>query len=275
MQKGVSVLISTMYQTNTDFLYRMFPHHDVNTLNLVIINQTSKDKSLETDLENINVINSYEFGLSKSRNLAIKNCETSHAVLADDDLVYQNDFLEKINKAYQSYPDATLISFKLLKSENQAYKKYPDENRQLKLRGNAFMLSSAEISINIEKVKAEKLQFCEYFGLGATFTSCEETLFMRSLLKRRLEAYFVDESIAIHESEGTGSNALGNDFIYAFSACQFFMYGNGSFLWLIYYLYQMKSVENTSGHRLKTAFKHGLQGIYKANQLREAIVKQL
>ena len=268
-------MISTMYQTNTDFLYRMFPHHDITTLNLVIINQTSKDKSLKTDLKNIKIINSCEFGLSKSRNLAIKNCETSHAVLADDDLVYQNDFLEKINKAYQSYPDTSLISFKLLKSENQAYKEYPDQNRQLKLRGNAFMLSSAEMSINIEKVKAEKLQFCEYFGLGATFTSCEETLFMRSLLKRKLKAYFVDEPIAIHESEGTGSDPLRNNFIYAFSACQFFLYGYGSFLWLIYYLYQMKSVENTSSPRLKTAFKYGLQGIYKANQLREAIVKQL
>ena len=275
MDESLSILISTMYQTDINFVYKMFPEHDVSQLNLIIINQTSKDKLLKSDLENIQIHNSYEFGLSKSRNQAIKLCQTKYAVLADDDLVYQDDFLEIIYNAYQTYPDATLISFQLLKSKDRFYKKYPDESIQLKSRGNPFMLSSSEISINVEKVKQNDLQFCEYFGLGAMFTSCEETLFLRSLLKRNLKAFFVNQPIAIHKDDGTGNDPLGDEFIRAMSACQFFMYGYGSFLWLIYYLYQMKKTVSVSNHQLKKAFKSGSKGINEANQHKKAIVKQL
>ena len=275
MDESLSILISTMYQTDINFVYKMFPKYDISRLNFVIINQTSSDKLLKSDLENIQIHNSYEFGLSKSRNLAVKLCQTKYAVLADDDLIYQDDFLEKILNAYLMYPDATLISFELLKSKDRLYKKYPGESICLKSRGNPFMLSSSEISINIEKIKQNNLQFSEYFGLGATFTSCEETLFLRSLLKRNLKAFFVNQPIATHKDEGTGNDPLGNEFIQAMSACQFFMYGYGSFIWLIYYLYQMKKTNSVSSHQLKKAFKIGLKGISEANKHKKAIIREL
>ena len=275
MDESLSILISTMYQTDINFVYKMFPEHDIRKLNLVIINQTSSDNLLESDLENIQIQNSFEFGLSKSRNQAIELCQTKYAVLADDDLIYQNDVLEKIQNAYQYHPDATLLSFKLVGSKDQPYKKYPYGNQQLKVRGDSFMLSSAEISINIEKVKQNGLQFCEYFGLGGKFNSCEETLFLRSLLKRNLKAFFVDQVIAIHEDKGSGNDPLSKEFVHALSACQFFMYGYGSFIWLLYYLYQMKKTGSVTKHQLKSAFDSGSKGINEANQLKKDIVKQL
>ena len=275
MDENLSILISTMYQTDIDFVHQMFPDNDIDELNLVIINQTSRDKILEFDQDNIQILNSFEFGLSKSRNQAIELCKTKYAVLADDDLIYQKDFMKTIQAAYQSYPEAALISFQLLKSSDQLYKKYPDENIELHLRGNPIMLSSCEMTINAEKLKQADVQFCEYFGLGATFTSCEETLFLRSLLKRKLKAFFVNQPIAVHKDEGTGNDPLSKQFVHALSACQFFMYGYGSFFWLIYYLYQIKKKHSLSNQPIKNAFKSGAKGIYEANQHKKAIAKQL
>lgn len=275
MHEDLSILISTMYQTDINFVYKMFPNHDISRLNLVIINQTSSHQLLKSELKNIQIQNSYEFGLSKSRNKAIELCKTKYALLADDDLVYQKDFIKTVQAAFQSYPEATLISFKLLKSADQFYKKYPHENIELQLRGNPIMLSSCEITINVEKVKQADVQFCEHFGLGATFTSCEETLFLRSLLKRKLNAFFVNQTIALHEDDGTGGDPIGDEFIHAMSASQFFIYGYGSFIWLIYYLYHTRKKYSVSNQEFKKAFKNGLKGIYEASQHKKIIAKQL
>ena len=274
MKDSLSILIATMNRTSADFLLRMFPEHDLADLNIIIVNQTHKVK-LEVDNPNIQVINSFEYGLSKSRNLAMQHCKTPYALLADDDLVYKKDFIEKIKVAYQNYPEAAMISFKLSKDDDTDYKDYPNLDKSLKVTGNQFMISSAEISLNLDKVKTYKLQFCTYFGLGAMFNCCEETLFLRSLIKRRAKAVFRQKAIAYHASSGTGDDPLNPDFIKALSACQFFTFGFGSFVWLVYYLYQVKKSAVDKGESFKTGFKNGSTGIIKAYQHKKAIIKQL
>ena len=49
-------------------------------------------KKASSDFENIRVINSFEIGLSKSRNLAIKNALGDICIIADDDIEYVEDF---------------------------------------------------------------------------------------------------------------------------------------------------------------------------------------
>lgn len=90
-KSDISILISTMNRSDFSFLSAMFPHHEWRDLNLVIVNQTKKGKELKSNLENIIVVNSYEIGLSKSRNLALKNSRTTYGVIADDDVVYESD----------------------------------------------------------------------------------------------------------------------------------------------------------------------------------------
>lgn len=274
MKDSLSILIATMNRTSADFLLRMFPEHDLADLNIIIVNQTHKVK-LEVDKPNVQVINSYEFGLSKSRNLAMQHCKTPYALLADDDLVYKKDFIEKIKVAYQNYPEAAMISFKLSKNDDTDYKDYPNQDKSLKVTGNQFMISSAEISLNLDKVKTYKLQFCTYFGLGAMFNCCEETLFLRSLIKRRAKAVFRQKAIAYHDTSGTGDDPLNPDFVKALSACQFFTFGFGSFFWLIYYLAHIKSSTAAKVKSLISAFKNGSAGILAANQQKKHIIKQL
>ena len=264
-----------MNRTSLEFLHSMFPDQQLDELNILIINQTRREP-LETNEKNIKVINTKEFGLSKSRNLALDQCQTRYALLADDDVIYTSDFIKRIENAYQKFPDAALIGFKLQRPDGSDHKQYPLSDKALKVTGNNYMLSSAEISLNREKIGKYQLEFCTFFGLGSSmFNSCEETLFLRSLLKRREKAFFVNETIGTHKDASTGHDPLDKDFIQALTACQFFTFGFGSFFWLIYYLMKVRSAHRPDSKQLITAFKRGANGIYKANRLKKEIVDQL
>ena len=63
--------------------------------------------------DNINLINVNEIGLSKSRNLAIENAKADICLLADDDIVYENNFESIILNAFNLNPCADIITFKM------------------------------------------------------------------------------------------------------------------------------------------------------------------
>ena len=83
-KSDIEILISTMNQTNFDFLERMFLLSDYHKFNLLIINQTSTDKILISNIECIKVFNVFESGLSKSRNLALNNATKKLLVFTND-----------------------------------------------------------------------------------------------------------------------------------------------------------------------------------------------
>ena len=95
----IEILVATMHRTSLDFLYNMFPNQDFETLNLVVVNQTTEAQKLSVLIPNCKVINVFEKGLSRSRNLAISNAIKPILLLADDDVVYQKDFLNRCTAA--------------------------------------------------------------------------------------------------------------------------------------------------------------------------------
>ena len=71
----IEFLISTMNRSDFRFLDKIFLHFDLNEIHILIINQTTKDNILKSKKDNIRVFNVYEKGLSRSRNLAIKQAK--------------------------------------------------------------------------------------------------------------------------------------------------------------------------------------------------------
>ena len=85
---SLEVLIATQNRTSLDFLLKMFPDHNFKDFKILIVNQTIKGQDLTSNSDAIRVINSYEKGLSKSRNLALQNASCNIALISDDDVIY-------------------------------------------------------------------------------------------------------------------------------------------------------------------------------------------
>ena len=67
-------------------------------INYLIIHQNKKAIKTPEFLkrEDIRIINTLSKGLSKSRNIGLKNCKTEYAIIGDDDVEYIEDGIIKI-----------------------------------------------------------------------------------------------------------------------------------------------------------------------------------
>lgn len=204
-EDNISILIATMHRSDFSFLDDMFPHHHWQDLNLVIVNQTKKGNEIKSELENIIVVNSYEVGLSKSRNLAIESCQTQFGLITDDDVIFLEQFFTETSGGINRHPQATLLSFKSVNLEKSPRKRYPSSETNFSLPLGGFVPSSIEIVLNCQLLKSNGLRFNENFGLGAYFPLGEEEVFLNLILSRKQEAWFIPKEIVMHDQISSGS----------------------------------------------------------------------
>lgn len=196
--QDLEILVSTMNRNSLDFLIPMFPFCHFSDFSILIVNQTEENKLLVSDFPSIRVINSFEKGLSKSRNLALKNAIGKIVLIADDDVIYMNDFDTKIIQAYNQYDNKAVISFCIEKPNGLLFKKYsPNAKKNLSLM-ELFNVLSIEISLN--KLILDKLgiTFDENFGLGSEFQMGEEAVFLSDIKNKNQQIAFVPSVIVIH-----------------------------------------------------------------------------
>ena len=105
-QEKLQVLLSTMNLERDIEVNNLIEKMNIQS-DYLIINQTSKTAKIENE----KVITINEFGLSKSRNLAIKNSTEKFIILADDDVKYVDNYEKIILDAYKKYPKADCICF--------------------------------------------------------------------------------------------------------------------------------------------------------------------
>ena len=197
------ILIATMNRGNLDFLYKMFPSHKVESLDIIIVNQTSPDKIVTSHSDSIKVINSFEKGLSKSRNLALKNATSDWCLIADDDVIYTEKFENSINSGIEKYNNSGVIIFESLVCNNVLRRRFPKNTKQKLTAFERFDVASFEMLLN--RTTGFKVFFNENFGLGSDVFLCgEEALVMYDYCVRGTDVSFYKQPIVFHPKESTG-----------------------------------------------------------------------
>ena len=176
------ILIATMDRENLDFLYKMFPFHKLADLDIIIVNQTTKDKTLVSDIATVTVINSLERGISNSRNLALKNATSDWCLIADDDLEYVANFEKIISEGISKYPKSGLISFEVVTEKGELFNDYPVKSMESTGVFTKMNLTSFEILLNRKEVFEKGVTFNTNFGLGSGKFYCgEEFVLVREI----------------------------------------------------------------------------------------------
>ncbi len=264
---ALEILISTMDRTDLSFLKPMFPNRNLAEFHILIINQTSSDRILKTNYSNIRVINSFERGLSKSRNLAFKNSIGEVALIADDDIIYLPRFDTMIIDAFQKYPDASLITFQMQCPENPHPKKYIHQERRITSLRHQPKPSSVEMALRPDYLMKKGIHFNEFFGLGAEFPSGEESLFVLEMLNKSLKVYHIPELIVEHLGESTGSRQGSEKFIWALGGLKYLEYGERSRLWLLKFVFFLVRNKSIPIHKTIWAYKIGVKAIKRSKEI--------
>lgn len=204
-ETDIEILIATMHRDSLDFLLTMFPFLHFSNFRILIVNQTQSGTILKSEYSNIRVINSFEKGLSKSRNLALENALGKILILADDDVVYQERFDSTIIKAYNQFPKAAAIRFCAVKSNGDLIKKYPERSKAHLNIFDILNTSSIEMTLNAAILNQSKIRFDENFGLGGIFEMGEEAIFLFDL-KSKNQSLVFDSQVIVKHQELTSSD---------------------------------------------------------------------
>lgn len=264
-REDFEVLIATKNRSSLAFLEAMFPFEHFSNFNVLIINQ-SDGNVLTSNFDTIRVINTNEKGLSKSRNLAINNAIKPICLIADDDVVYVDDFEKKIVSAFNSIENASVITF----NHQRIGLDYPQNNIKSGYWHNRKTIQkvcSVEIAFKLNDIKKSKFFFDKCFGLGSYFQAAEEYLFLKSMLNANHKLYY-NPAVILHHPLISSGELQGDDrVVYARAALNYKIYGFWAYLWLIKYVFFLYRNNYMNSNEWIYKIKIGLSGINKYKEL--------
>jgi glycosyltransferase involved in cell wall biosynthesis len=258
---SLEILISTKDRDNLDFLNNIFVNNNAHSNPILIINQTQNLNFSCPHSDNINLINVNEIGLSKSRNLAIANAKADICLLADDDIVYENNFESIILNAFNLNPSADIITFKMNDFKGNSFKDYPIIKKHNKK--SLSFVNSVVIAFRRNSIISNKVFFDENFGLESTFQTSDEYVFLRNALNLNLNIIFHNEVILSHPVDSSGKDVASDRILFAKGALFYKYYNILSFLKLIHYLYLMFKFKYISLGQVINKYLIGVKGIIK------------
>lgn len=201
----IEVLISCMHQTDFSIISKSNIQTDA-----IVINQCDIDKIEEFNFVNlkgenchVKFISTSERGLSKSRNMAIKNATGDICLICDDDETFEDDYAEKINEAFNQFPEYSVFAFKFLMPDNYYMSKtFWSDSKQLDYK-TALKVSSWQIAFKRQAIVDSKIHFDEKIGSGVTKAGGEEKIFLHDCLKENLKLRYIPECIGKMSFKGS------------------------------------------------------------------------
>ena len=192
MNKTIEVLLSCMHQPDTSIVSRSNIQ-----CNVVVVNQTDYDERSIIPFKNkdsqdslIKFLSTTERGLSKSRNMAIKNSTADFCLICDDDEILVDDCSNIICKAFEENPTADVIAFKI----EGTGKNYCGRKKNINYI-SALQLASWQLAFRRNKIVENNILFDETLGSGVSKAGGEENMFIYDCLKRNLNVIYLPLTI--------------------------------------------------------------------------------
>ena len=184
---AVRAIKSVLSQTYTDW-------------EIIVVDQSKESYTSSILVENEKVIHIKcdKKGLSRARNTGIKMARGEIIGLMDDDAVYCNNALSKVNSIFESEPGLMMLAGRIIdfntEPNNYGVKKYISFSNFM----NGICVSP---SIFIRKKFFENEEFDENLGVGCYLGSAEESDVVARILEKNYKAQYDDSVIVYHHTK--------------------------------------------------------------------------
>lgn len=187
----LQVLLSAMHLK--DYKY-------IDTLNIstdcIVINQsdTNNSQTVNDKCREITFISTTERGLSRSRNMAIRNAKAEICILCDNDVEYLPEYDRTILHEFEKQPEYDLIVF-FIKRNKPGSKPYFRGKKRMGYY-STLKVFSPEIAFRTKSLTDKNIVFKNEFGAGSKYSMGEENIFLYECLKKGLKILYVPTQIA-------------------------------------------------------------------------------
>ncbi len=233
----------------------------------VIINQTDRYDHRETEWEKhrIDVYDCAERGVGRSRNTALLRADADIVLFADEDIVYDSGYADKILGCFRKYKDADLLLFNLEVNENR--RTYWIEKVTRVHRFNCGRYPTFCAAARLSKLRAAGVSFSLLFGGGAPYSNGEDSLFFTDCLRKGLKIYALPVKIGKEEErESTWFHGYDEKFFRDRGVLFWFLYRKAAIVWALRFVITKRKVM-CQEIKPAQAFRLLMAGIRKGRQL--------
>jgi len=183
---SLQVLVATMHQKDTSLAATMNIRCDC-----VIANQADREEITTADTPHgrCKMITTATRGVGLNRNIALLAAEADVLLLADDDVVYNDDMPAEVAAAFAALPKADVIVFGMdILKGGKITPRREEKVRRLHVY-NAMRFGTYRIAVRRRAVVDNNITFHRCFGGGCPFSAGEDSLFLKSCFDSGLAVY--------------------------------------------------------------------------------------
>lgn len=169
-----------------------------------------------------------EKGVGLNRNNALMRADADLCVFADEDIVYDDDYEEKILREFARDPKADILMFNVQATEHR--RTYENVRHKRVRWYNYGRYPTYSMCARVESLRRANVSFSLLFGGGARYSNGEDTLFIHDCLRRGLRICAVPVEIG-HEKkrtegeESTWFKGYNEKFFYDRGVLYHYLYG--------------------------------------------------
>lgn len=256
----IDVLISTMNLYTEKENYELINKMNIKTSSITI-SQVEKDENKEIINSKNKLFLFKEKGLSRSRNRAISKSTADICVIADDDIIYVDNYEKIIKQAYKKNKDADIIIFKI-DDRNEERKTAKIRKNKINFI-NTMRVSSNQITFKRNSIIKNKIKFDETFGSGSKYFFGEDAIMIRDALKEKLKIIYVDKLICIKpKNKSTWFKGYNKEYFISKGAIFYRISSNLYFLLILQFAIR-KRKKYKENLKIKEAIKYMIKGAQK------------
>lgn len=238
-EEDICVLIATMHKTYDECLALVL-NMKVRS-SFILVNQCGLDKEYNLG-NNSKIIFSSNLGLSNSRNLAIAFCESKICIIADDDIVLTDTYLEDILSSYNKNNSDIIIFDFDTEDKVRVCKPLSKGESNVKLL-KSLKVASVRMTFKREVFLKNNISFDTLFGAGSVFSSGEENILLKNCLDNRISIYYYPIIICFVDfSESTWFNGYDSKYFETRGAFSYAVFGRLYYIYIIQFLIRKYSL---------------------------------
>lgn len=206
MKNKISILVPTIGARKAELirLFESLISQNYNPIEVVIVVQENHDSMKElsdsyADRLNIIYMPTEKKGLSRARNLGLKQSSGDIVLLSDDDCWYEKRGISRIAEIFETEENIDILLTQIYDPiAKKSYKVYPTKRAIIKRPIDLLSKSSIEIAF---RRNVPIIEFDELFGLGGKYVAGEENDFLIRSLKTNKKIQYEPIITVYHEKK--------------------------------------------------------------------------